>query len=299
MNELSTEKFDYSLVSDELEEKIKEKDYILIGLHSKYSKEVGKVLSEAQQDFSDYNNGGLFEKWYTSKGFKKQNVYNYINIYSEVQTLDDDQLEVFEKLPKSLQVETSKKSIDPEIKQKVYEGDITTHKEYKEIIEAKQQAEKQAEQARQSEEIALKQLEELESKEPETIEKEVIPEHVKTKLFESDKKILETTEELRDTKMKLERLKNQVSYDSESDKKEKELKALQYNADKTVLTTKLRMDEFLKDVAVTSFRKGAIASSSEETQNNLKQGVEELEDFCKEMRIALSGRIDLSKQGVN
>lgn len=59
-----------------------------------------KVFYEAQQEFSDYNNGGLFEKWYSSLGFKKRNVYNYIQIYNEVQQLHGDQLETFEELPK-------------------------------------------------------------------------------------------------------------------------------------------------------------------------------------------------------
>lgn len=290
--------FDYSLVDNETADFLRSCEYEMNGIAEDARVKFGRVLKRVQEKLSNHHDG-IFVKWYESGGMNKHDVYYAINVYEISTNLENSKKENFLNAPKTLQKEVMKKNAPEELKEQVFSGDITTNKQYKNLLEAKQQAEKQAEQARQSEEIALKQLEELESKEPETIEKEVIPEHVKTKLFESDKKILETTEELRDTKMKLERLKNQVSYDSESDKKEKELKALQYNADKTVLTTKLRMDEFLKDVAVTSFRKGAIASSSEATQDNLKQGVEELEDFCKEMRIALSGRIDLSKQGVN
>lgn len=102
----------------------------------------------------------------TGIGFKKQTVYNYIQIYNEVQNLHGDQLETFEQLPKSLQIELSKPSHNSELKEKVLDGDIKTHKEYKELEhqlkqrdEEKSQLESQLEQAQLSESIARKQLE--------------------------------------------------------------------------------------------------------------------------------------------
>ena len=102
----------------------------------------------------------------TEIGFKKQNVYNYIQIYNEVQQLDGDQLETFEELSKRLQLEVSKPSHIPELKEKVLDGDIKTHKEYKELErqlkqrdEEKSQFQSQVEQAQRSESIARKQLE--------------------------------------------------------------------------------------------------------------------------------------------
>lgn len=102
----------------------------------------------------------------TEIGFKKQTVYNYIQIYNEVQQLDGDQLETFEELPKRLQLELSKPSHNSELKEKVLDGDIKTHKEYKELEhqlkqrdEEKSQLESQLEQAQCPESIARKQLE--------------------------------------------------------------------------------------------------------------------------------------------
>ena len=97
--------------------------------------------------------------------------------------MDGDQLETFEELPKRLQLEVSKPSHIPELKEKVLDGDIKTHKEYKELEkqlkqrdEEKSQLESQLEQAQRSEEIARKQLEDEQDKEPEVIEKYMEPE---------------------------------------------------------------------------------------------------------------------------
>ena len=181
--EYSVDEFQYDSLPQKLSESIIEKENILNGIKHRYAKEVGKVFYEAQQDFSDYNNGGLFEKWYTSIGFKKQNVYNYIQIYNEVQRLDGDQLETFEELPKRLQLEVSKPSHNKELKEKVLDGDIKTHKEYKELErqlkqrdEEKSHLESQLSQAQRSESIARKQLEDAEDKEPEVVEKYMEPE---------------------------------------------------------------------------------------------------------------------------
>ncbi|WP_261007043.1 hypothetical protein [Staphylococcus haemolyticus] len=174
----SVDEFKYNELPKELSDFIIEKENILNGIKHRYAKEVGKVFYEAQQEFSDFNNGGLFEKWYTSIGFKKRNVYNYIQIYNEVQQLHGDQLETFEELPKRLQLEISKPSHIPELKEKVLDGDIKTHKEYKELErklkqrdEQNAQLQSQVEQAQRSEEIAKKQLEDAESREPEVIER--------------------------------------------------------------------------------------------------------------------------------
>lgn len=179
----SVDEFKYNELPKELSDFIIEKENILNGIKHRYAKEVGKVFYEAQQEFSDFNNGGLFEKWYTSIGFKKRNVYNYIQIYNEVQQLHGDQLETFEELPKRLQLEISKPSHIPELKEKVLDGDIKTHKEYKELErklkqrdEQNAQLQSQVEQAQRSEEIAKKQLEDAESREPEVIEKYMEPE---------------------------------------------------------------------------------------------------------------------------
>ncbi|MCG2223133.1 hypothetical protein K4V09_10935 [Staphylococcus epidermidis] len=181
--EYSVDEFQYDSLPQKLSESIIEKENILNGIKHRYAKEVGKVFYEAQQEFSDYNNGGLFKKWYSSLGFKQRNVYNYIQIYNEVQQLHGDQLETFEELPKRLQIEVSKPSHIPELKEKVLDGDIKTHKEYKELErqlkqrdEQNAQLQSQVKQAQRSESIARKQLEDEQNREPEVVEKYTEPE---------------------------------------------------------------------------------------------------------------------------
>ncbi|AXY24933.1 hypothetical protein CL176_02215 [Suicoccus acidiformans] len=134
--EIFSSKFDYSIVDDSTASYLSEKEYILTGIHHRYSNEVGKVLYEAQQELSD-NHQGVFEKWYTALGFYKTNVYKYINSYKYTLELESrsesEQLEIFNQQPKSIRDEMSKPSAIPEVNQAVFDGDITTHKEYKEL----------------------------------------------------------------------------------------------------------------------------------------------------------------------
>ena len=231
--EYSIDEFQYDSLPQKLSESIIEKENILNGIKHRYAKEVGKVFYEAQQEFSDYNNGGLFEKWYCSLGFKKRNVYNYIQIYNEVQQLHGDQLETFEELPKRLQLEVSKPSHIPELKEKVLEGDIKTHKEYKELErqlkqrdEEKSQLESQLEQAQRSESIARKKLENAEDQEPEVIERYMEPEDYQ-ELKESNKQLQNYLNEVSDHNKKLntdiQKLKRERSETDEKSAKYDEL----------------------------------------------------------------------------
>ena len=99
--------------------------------------DIGAVLAEAQELLAN-NKNGLFAKWYTSLGFKKDTVLGYIHIYnkrkeiisSEFPTIYLNPLEVFDALPKSLQLDISSPSAPAEAVNAVLSGDITTHKDY-------------------------------------------------------------------------------------------------------------------------------------------------------------------------
>ena len=183
MNELLQQDFDYSLVDNETAEKLKTYDKQLNRIYNNYSVEVGEVLYNAQKELSNQGDG-TFIKWIEHKGFKKRSAFSYINVYKNVQNLHNlDEKEVFLSQPKSLQYEMSKPSANQEANQAVFNGDIKTHKEYKELErqlkqrdEEKSQLESQLSQAQRSESIALKQLEDAEDKEPEIVERYMEPE---------------------------------------------------------------------------------------------------------------------------
>lgn len=304
--EYSVDEFQYDSLPQKLSESIIEKENILNGIKHRYAKEVGKVFYEAQQEFSDFNNGGLFEKWYTSIGFKKQNVYNYIQIYNEVQQLDGDQLETFEELPKRLQLEISKPSHIPELKEKVLDGDIKTHKEYKELErklkqrdEQNAQLQSQVEQAQRSEEIAKKQLEDAESREAEVVEKEIVKEVVPDRInkqlenLKNDKKLLEQREkELSDLKRRFKEREQQPEtnkYERDSNLTEEEqIASIRFQVETNLLSLRDDANEFLNKVAHTPYREAAIARASDRTKNMMFDVVEEIEAWTRQMRNSLN-----------
>lgn len=135
MNEIkpTESNFDYSLVEVETAHKLKALSNQLDGIYQNYSVAVGEVLFKAQQELSSYGTG-TFGQWVESNKISKSNAYNYINAYKFVQQLDEPkEKEIFSKQPQRLKNEMSKPSANPEVNQAVFDGDVTTHKEYKEL----------------------------------------------------------------------------------------------------------------------------------------------------------------------
>ena len=190
MNELEQQEFDYSLVDNETATKLEKYEKQLNRIYNSYSVEVGEVLYHAQQELSSYGDG-TFIKWAESKGIKERSIYNYINAFKFLQQLQKpEDKEVFLSQPKRLQYAMSKPSAKEEINQEVFNGNIKTSQEYKEMErkakeyeqqlkqrdEQNAQLQSQVEQAQRSESIARRQLEDAENREPEVIEKYIEPE---------------------------------------------------------------------------------------------------------------------------
>ena len=170
MNEITTNDFDYSLVGTETAHRLKALSNQLDGIYQNYSVAVGEVLFKAQQELSNYGTG-TFGQWVESNKISKSNAYNYINAYKFVQQLDEPkEKEIFSKQPQRLKNEMSKPSANPEVNQAVFNGDVTTHKEYKEL-ERRLKLKDQALEAVKGELERVKQTKTTEK----VIEKEVIP----------------------------------------------------------------------------------------------------------------------------
>src|SRR5699024_2761730 len=299
--EYSVDEFQYDSLPQKLSESIIEKENILNGIKHRYAKEVGKVFYEAQQEFSDYNNGGLFKKWYNSLGFKQRNVYNYIQIYNEVQQLHGDQLETFEELPKRLQLEVSKPSHIPELKEKVLDGDIKTHKEYKELErqlkqrdDEKSQLQSQLEQAQRSEEIARKQLEDEQDKEPEVIErevvKEVVPDEVKQQLEQFKQKFERESNNANELRDELQRYRDSFS-DPNQAYEEKELTRLERESSINAHKISISIQNFIKENSVETYRLDTVIKANPKSKERLEENVELLKEFTSNLEAMLNGRI--------
>lgn len=176
MNEitLTENDFDYSLFEAETAHKLKALSNQLDGIYQNYSVAVGEVLFKAQQVLSNYGNG-TFGRWVESNRISKSNAYNYINAYRFVQQLDEPkEKEIFSKQPQRLKNEMSKPSANPEVNQAVFDGDVKTHKEYKEL-ERRLKLKDQALEAVKGELERVKQTKTTEK----VIEKEIIPDDYK------------------------------------------------------------------------------------------------------------------------
>src|SRR5699024_3191103 len=144
--------------------------------------------------------------------------------------------------------------------------------------QAKQQAESQAEQARQSEEIARKQLEEMEDKEQQVIEKEVvkevIPVHVSEEIEQLKRNVEASKRAFESSEKELEsyRLRDTVDFDEEQ--AEKELKKLQWEAERSVYRLINKLDDFMKEVAIFGFMEGEVAASTSATKKRLSESIE-------------------------
>ncbi|MFS6117119.1 hypothetical protein ST399_10140 [Streptococcus agalactiae] len=187
MQEITTQNdFDYSLVDFETQEFLQERSNIIYGIQSKSAYEIGKQLVKAQEVLAK-NRYGCFEEWYSSLGFRKIKAYEYINHYNFIRSQSEQlNIETFEELPKKLQSEMSKPSANPELNQKVFDGDITTHKQYKELERQLKLAEADKERLKQQNERLAEQA--LSAK---VVEKEVVIEKVPDD-YESTKQLNRT-----------------------------------------------------------------------------------------------------------
>lgn len=105
--------FNYSILDPQTTEFLKQKESVMSGIVGKAYTELGRELVEAQGELSKHGYG-CFEEWYTSLGFKKQSVYNYIKRFELfVQLLD--KRDMIEEMPSNLVYEISKPSVDPDL----------------------------------------------------------------------------------------------------------------------------------------------------------------------------------------
>ena len=194
MNEIAVmNDFDYSALDTTTKEFLEERANIIYGIQSKSAYEIGKQLARAQEKLSQ-NRYGCFEEWYRSLGFKTTKAYEYINHFKFISSQSEElNIKKFEELPSKLQAEMSKPSAIPEVNQAVFNGDVTTHKEYKEL-ERRLKLKDQALEAVKGELERVKLTKATEK----VIEKEVIPDDYKA-TQELNKRLLAKNKELSDS----------------------------------------------------------------------------------------------------
>lgn len=219
--ELMINDFDYSVLDVTTKEFLEERASIIYGIQNKSAYEIGKQLAQAQERLST-KGYGCFEEWYRGLGFKTTKAYEYINHFKFVSSQNEEtKIEMFERLPKALQAQVSKPSASPEVNQAVFDGDVKTRKEYKEL-ENKLKLSQQANELLRGENEALK-ASKVEVRE--TI-KEIIPDDYRA-TQELNKRLLEKNKELSDSMKAMEersefisnKLNDMMAQRAEADKK--------------------------------------------------------------------------------
>jgi hypothetical protein len=289
--------FNYSALDDSTASFLRNKEGTMRDIVGKAYTELGKELKEAQDELSKRGYGCFYE-WFESLGFKKDQVYRWIGRY-ELIVANCDKRELIEELPLSLTYEISKPSIEPDLKQKVLDGEIESLKELREIKKALQEAERRAAQAEATATTAQSSAHHFEKlfnsvkNQPPRIETkhvEVVPENLKRDLEQLKFENTNLRHGYQDAKEKLQQyeLRNTVDFDAEEAQRERD--KLQHEADLSTIQLRVTFKQFIEKAAITSFLQGAIATATPAEKERLAEMVEAAQQIIDQTKLALSGR---------
>ncbi|MFK4167681.1 hypothetical protein ACI2LM_15690 [Paenibacillus lautus] len=144
---LPENRFDYSTLDSVTADFLKSKEISMSKIVGQAYTEIGRELSEAREALAQHGYG-CFEEWYTTLGFKKDQVYRWIGRH-ELIVANCEKRELIEQLPVSLAYELSRPSANPDAVKAVLDGEIHTHKEFKELEKSLKAAEKAAAESEQ------------------------------------------------------------------------------------------------------------------------------------------------------
>ncbi|QUM67846.1 DUF3102 domain-containing protein [Staphylococcus delphini] len=167
-------------------------------------------------------------------------------------------------------------------------------KQLKQRDEQNAQLQSQVEQAQRSEEIALKQLEEAENREPEVIErevvKEVVPDDVKQQLEQFKQKFERESNNANELRYELQRYRNSFS-DPNQAYEEKELTRLERESSINAHKIAISIQNFIKENSVETYRLDTVIKANPKSKERLQENVALLKEFTSNLEAMLNGRI--------
>ncbi|UJA40567.1 hypothetical protein [Staphylococcus epidermidis] len=294
------ETFDYSLIDNDTAEFLKEREYTINGIAEDARIKIGKELKKAKNKLANHH-GGVFQKWVQSGGMSIDDAYYYINLNELSRNLDDIKKDNFLNAPKSLQKEVMKKNTPDDLKQKVLDGDITTHKEYKQLQKDKEelkqqnaQLQSQVKQAKRSESIARKKLEDEQNREPEVIEreviKEVVPDEIQQQLEQFKQKFERESNNANELRNELQCYRNSFG-DPNQAYEEKELTRLERESSINAHKISISIQNFIKENSVETYRLDTVIKANTKSKERLQENVALLKEFTTNLEAMLNGRI--------
>ncbi|PCF74479.1 hypothetical protein B4W72_02800 [Staphylococcus delphini] len=167
-------------------------------------------------------------------------------------------------------------------------------KQLKQRDEQNAQLQSQVQQAQRSEEIALKQLEEAENREPEVIErevvKEVVPDDIKRQLEQFKQKFERESNNANELRDELQRYRNSFS-DPNQAYEEKELTRLERESSINAHKIAISIQNFIKENSVETYRLDTVIKANPKSKERLQENVALLKEFTSNLEAMLNGRI--------
>ncbi|WP_369040899.1 DUF3102 domain-containing protein [Staphylococcus chromogenes] len=167
-------------------------------------------------------------------------------------------------------------------------------KQIKQRDEQNAQLQSQVEQAQRSESIARKQLEEVENREPEVIErevvKEVVPDDVKRQLEQFKQKFERESNNANELRDELQRYRNSFS-DPNQAYEEKELTRLERESSINAHKIAISIQNFIKENSVETYRLDTVIKANPKSKERLQENVALLKEFTSNLEAMLNGRI--------
>ncbi|MGX0099624.1 DUF3102 domain-containing protein [Staphylococcus cohnii] len=167
-------------------------------------------------------------------------------------------------------------------------------KQLKQRDEEKSHLESQLEQAQRSESIARKQLEDVEDKEPEVVErevvKEVVPDEVQQQLEQFKQKFERESNNANELRDELQRYRDSFS-DPNQAYEEKELTRLERESSINAHKISISIQNFIKENSVETYRLDTVIKANPKSKERLEENVALLKEFTSNLEAMLNGRI--------
>lgn len=274
----SIDSFDYSAVDDVTARQLKQHEAAMKTSITMAAQVWGRELYEAQQELANHYQG-KFGEWYTSLGLDKHDVYDLINQFTFSENLDNPkQIENFNNAPKMLRLDMVKKSAPEEAKQAALNGDIKSHKEFKEMerrLKAKDAK------LNQQEATIANQQEQL-------LDNQASQDNLQASLDELEAKMDAEKQKYEALKAEHEKARRFINNIGEVDDQRSEW--AKHKADYSVYGLVLKIDNLIKDTRPLSFERDIITNSSEEAKERINKSLDELDDFSQDLRAMINGR---------
>ena len=308
MQDYSANNFDYSLVDNSTADFLKSKLSNMNSIAQDTRYRMGKELSEAQNKLANHYQG-VFTKWFESLGLDSHDVYFWIKEYNFSLTLKGTkQIANFNNASKTLKDDVLRKSAEPEAVQRVLSGDITTHKEYKELEKKLKQSEEANKTldgllSEKADTISALEQQVKNKPKPEVVEKTVtkevkpddydelkrqasVADDLKKQREQSQSQINKLQKELNDLKS---RSKYQKVIDTEEADRQHRLSVLKVETAISIYSLIRDIQDFLKKENVLRDI-SKVNGFDDESKNDLQEANDGLQRFVDEVNQILSGR---------